>query len=324
MTRKNELLAAGVLIFIISFSFLAVAGSFPVATNQISQNHTSSVVPEFGFHSYNTSGQKLYPVEFEERGLPNGTQWSVSINDTNQSSTTNAITFLKANGTYVYQVGLVRGFTVIPFAGLLTVSGGANTTLITFSKLYSILFYERGLPPGTTWSIAFDGIIKPTALSQIRINVINGSYPYTINVPENYTATPGFGTINISGSSALVNVSFKLYSITFIGLLTPNNATMTIDGKEVPTVGGVFTVTLLAGQKYEIVVTAPGYKNYTYNLTVTTRTYPSVLLNVNLVTLKQKTFQSVALITDLIITAAVLVVVVLILRAIFGKNRRQS
>ncbi len=323
MIQKNELLGAVIIIFIISLSFFTVAGSLPVV-NQCSQSHTSFVISEVVFHNYNTSSQKLYPVEFEEQGLPNDTQWSVSLNSTNQTSATNTITFLKANGTYVYQVGLVRGFTVTPFAGLLKVTGGSNTTLITFSKLYSIDFYERGLPAGTTWSIAFDGIIKPTALNQIRISVVNGSYPYTINVPENYTASPSFGTVNISGSSYLLNISFNLYSITFTGLLTPNNATMTIDGKYVSTVGGVFTVTLLAGQKYEIMVTAPGYKNYVHNLTVTTRTYPSVLLNVNLMPLKQKIFPIVTLITDLIIIAAVLVVVVLILRATFRKNRGQS
>ena len=229
---------------------------------------------------------KEYEVIFIERGLPTGTRWYISLNGTNESSLSNEITFLRPNGSYGYIVGLIHNFTVTPFAGSFSISGASENITITYSRFYQVVFRETGLPSGIKWSIAFNGVTTFPSSDNITLLEKNGSYPYTINVPINYTTSPTTGTIIINGSGATVNIQFSVYSITFTGSVTPKGASMFINGQQVTTVGGVFTLTLLAGHKYEMEVTSPGYWNYFYNFTVTSKTYPTVLHNVELVPLE--------------------------------------
>lgn len=262
-----------------------------------------------------TFGAKEYDITFREEGLPAGMLWNVSLNGTMESSVTNETIFLKPNGTYYYVVGLISNYTLSPFAGLFTVSGKPITTLIIFSRLYQVLFHETGLPKETRWSVAFNGVTKITTTNNVSLKEINGTYPYTINMPENFTTYPTTGTIIVNGSSVFQTVKFVLYTITFTGLLSPETASMFIDGQEVRTVAGVFTLSLAAGQEYEVEVKSPGYRNYFYNLTVTSRTNPTVLLNINLVSTEPvQGFPIASLIYAVVILASIIAVFVITIR----------
>lgn len=223
-----------------------------------------------------------YNVTFMEEGLPNGTVWNVSLNGSMKSSDTNQITFVKPNGTYYYVVGIIHNYTLSPFAGLFSVSGKSVTNYVIFARLYTVVFHETGLPRGTRWSVAFSGTNEVTFSNNVSLRVVNGSYPYTINIPENFTTSPTTGMISVNGSGVTKNILFSVYTITLTGLIYPKDASMYIEGQLVKTVAGVFTVTLSAGQSYELKVSSPGYETYTYNLTVTSRTSSTVLLNINL------------------------------------------
>jgi len=77
----------------------------------------------------------LYPVWFNESGLPVGTNWSVTLawfpsstleNTSAIASMTSSIRFVLPNGTYQYSIGSVAGYAATPRNGTLNISGQAT------------------------------------------------------------------------------------------------------------------------------------------------------------------------------------------------------
>ena len=83
-----------------------------------------------------------YLVTFTESGLPAGTSWSVTLNGTTESSSTNTITFSEPNGTYSYSIATVSGYTVSPSSGSITINGENIEKAVTFtpSNIYNMSF----------------------------------------------------------------------------------------------------------------------------------------------------------------------------------------
>ena len=99
------------------------SGSVTVAGADQSQAITFTAVP---------SGS--YDVTFTESGLPSGTNWSVTLNGTSQSSTTSSIVFTIGNGSWSFSVGAITGYTASPPSGTVAVSGAPVTRTITFTS----------------------------------------------------------------------------------------------------------------------------------------------------------------------------------------------
>lgn len=72
----------------------------------------SSVFPGYGSRSNGGASEKTYVVNFTEQGLPRGTQWSVTLNGTSESSIEASITFSVPEGTYNYSVPAVTGYSI--------------------------------------------------------------------------------------------------------------------------------------------------------------------------------------------------------------------
>lgn len=72
-----------------------------------------------------------YRVTFTESGLPSGTNWWVSLDSNNKSSTTNVINFSMPNGTYTYITG-ASGYTASPSTGSVTVNSSDVSKQVTF------------------------------------------------------------------------------------------------------------------------------------------------------------------------------------------------
>jgi hypothetical protein len=75
-----------------------------------------------------------YAVTFTESGLTAGTSWSVTLNGSSNSSSSDTIGFAEVNGSYAFQVGSVSGYTASPSSGTLTVNGAAAAEGITFTR----------------------------------------------------------------------------------------------------------------------------------------------------------------------------------------------
>ncbi|MCI4328361.1 MAG: hypothetical protein L3J86_02140, partial [Thermoplasmata archaeon] len=78
-----------------------------------------------------------YPVQFEEVGLPSGTNWSVELNTTTVNSTFGTITFLSTNGTVGFRIPAVAGFAASPTSGTVSVTGTPTVENITFTATSS-------------------------------------------------------------------------------------------------------------------------------------------------------------------------------------------
>ncbi len=184
-----------------------------------------------------------YSVAFEATGLPNGTTWSVSVGSELRTNTTvgpaGAVTFLLPDGTYVYTLTALAGYTEssIPYLGEFVVAGANVTETIAFAPvLYSVTFEESGLPSGTTWTVVLGATRRSTSTAQLTLNETNGTYPYTVEgVPGWHLAAPArTGTLVVNGTPLREELTWSQvrYSVTFgeLGLPAGGGWSVTLAG----------------------------------------------------------------------------------------------
>ncbi|MEM4056922.1 MAG: hypothetical protein QW578_07790, partial [Thermoplasmatales archaeon] len=179
------------------------SGSFTVNGASLTESITFSLV--------------TYTVTFTESGLPSGTTWSVTLNGITESSTTNTISFLEPNGSYIYSIGSISGYRVNVYNGTIIVNGSAlNNSVVWSIVTYPITITQSGIPNGTTWSVtlsgtAFNGQFVNSTLTSstgtITFNEPNGSYTYTVHLPSGYTSSNAKGSVSVSGAPVSVTIS---------------------------------------------------------------------------------------------------------------------
>lgn len=167
----------------------------------------------------------FYPFKraanFNETGLPPGSEWTVNIATGPSASTnTSSLSIFLQNGTYAYTpVSNVSGWWAA--SGTFTINGGNISILVVFVPLNCTscaIFYEAGLPAGATWEVTLvsgNSSSTTTILSNATVIVFeapfevpNGTYSYTI--PNLwYTPSPASGTITINGTMTAVAVTFS-------------------------------------------------------------------------------------------------------------------
>jgi len=191
----------------------------------------------------------VYKIEFKETGLPAGMKWFVNLsNGQSFNSITSTLSFAEPNGTYSFNLKSLNSmYSPNSASGSFVVNGQPVSKLVTFTSLYqySVTFDENGLPAGTSWSVAFDGITSTSSGSSILFLEHNGSYGYTVNNIHGYTVFPQSGTLVINGQNLIVSITFlsaSQYMVVFNenGLpsdtkwsVTLNNMTQSTDGTQI-------------------------------------------------------------------------------------------
>ncbi|MFZ0699399.1 MAG: thermopsin family protease [Thermoplasmata archaeon] len=146
-----------------------------------------------------------YPVTFTESGLVNGTSWTVTLNGSPHSSTTSAITIAEPSGQYVFFVSLSGGLSPTPITGTVTVNGSAVNLPIQYSPtLFSIVFEETGLSPGTTWSVEINGVTVSSTTTTITFPEPNGTYVYTASASGYNSTTRGLTVAGANPAQTLI------------------------------------------------------------------------------------------------------------------------
>lgn len=181
-----------------------------------------------------------YSVDFQECGLPSGTNWSVSLNGVTNYSLGSEIIFLLRNGSYYFDLNAVTGYSPSPASGFVTVQGQPVTLAVTFtanpppspSPYHSISFHETGPPNGTGWGVVIGSSIETSLGNTITFsNEFNGSYGHVVLAISGYTATYS-GTVTIAGSNVTVDVAFSplTYPVIIIefGLANGTNWSVTV------------------------------------------------------------------------------------------------
>lgn len=205
-------------------------------------------------------------------GLPAGDTWYLNLsNGQSFSSDTSSISLQELPGTYSYTLSTSSNSYVFSSSrGSFTVgSAPASSSPVSASKTYYADFTETGLPSGTAWNITTSGHEYSTSHtgSTESIQMANGSYTYTVslgNIP--YYLNDTSSSFQINGSGVNVQLKFSEYSHIY-GMVSPGNATMTINGNSVALTNGAFNVTEKAGT-YNVTISADGYKTVYSNFTL--------------------------------------------------------
>lgn len=152
----------------------------------------------------------LRAISFVETGLPNGTNWSVGLNNMSLSSNTSVVPFTGADGPYQYAVPSIRNYTVTPQSGTFVMNGTNVTVEITFAPVtFPATFHETGLPNGTEWSVTVSGSSRTSTVQALTFALKNGTYNFTVNSPPGYTVVPANGSFTIAGTNRTFDLAFK-------------------------------------------------------------------------------------------------------------------
>ena len=171
-----------------------------------------------------------YTVTFSENGLPGGTSWSVTLNGTEESTTTPTVAFSERNGSLPYVVGAPTGYTVVAGSGIVMVSGSNLSESVTFDSVINPLhFVESGLPAGTSWSVSLGGVAHASTTPTITLSESNGVYSYTVTAVRGYSGTPSSGSVTMNGTSQSVPVTFTpVYAAVFTASGLPTGTSWSV------------------------------------------------------------------------------------------------
>jgi hypothetical protein len=96
------------------------------------------------------------------------------------------------------------------------VMSGPITEQATFvnSTTYRLTFASSGLPSGTSWTVALNGLERSSGAANVTFNVTNGSYTYAVETPitgapgVEYTVSPDGGSFSVDGVNLTVPAAF--------------------------------------------------------------------------------------------------------------------
>ena len=136
------------------------------------------------------------------------------------------------------------------------------------SSIYSITFKESGISIGSSWNLKINGINKTVSGSEYSISGINGtSYTYSIsNNTSYYTSGVTSGTVVISGSNIVINLSYNRWAH-IKGYFTQKGLTVTVNGAIFNVGNSTFNMNVVAGS-YSVVISDPGYITKYMNFTL--------------------------------------------------------
>ncbi len=195
----------------------SVAGYFIPASKQVIVSGSGTDV----YLYYRTA----YTLTFDESGLMPGQSWSVNVNGTIFTSSISTITVMLPNGTYSYYVNNVQGYELQPTAGSATINGSPVQIGISFVKLYTVMFVEHGISPGSQWNVTLGGRLISSSTGTISFLAANGTYSFNASAPLDYIPPYRSGSVSVSGSNEQVNLYFtKDFKVAFAESGLPQGA----------------------------------------------------------------------------------------------------
>jgi len=161
----------------------------------------------------------VYPITFDETGLPSGTDWWVNLtNGQTFNSTSRTLSFSEPNGTYAWAATSAdpAGSSA---EGNFSVDGAMRSEFVNFTlPEYPVTFIETGLPAGTNWSVTLNDGSSPAnqaaprtqwsdGRTSMEFDTSSGDYSYSAYAPG-YSSSAGNLSVK-GGSPAPVIVRFS-------------------------------------------------------------------------------------------------------------------
>jgi YVTN family beta-propeller protein len=147
---------------------------------------------------------ETYTVTFSETGLPEGSNWSITVNGTSWTSGSNALSFLEPNGTFEYNISAAgTGFYSTTSPGSFTVRGAKVIEVTGFVlPRFPVSFTESGLPSGTKWSVTLGAVTNWSTTTSVGFSEQNGTYNYTTDTEDTaYAPERLVGSITVDGAA---------------------------------------------------------------------------------------------------------------------------
>ncbi len=191
------------------------------------------------FLSVNTSSPTLYPVTFQEQGLPSGASWGVSMNGTVKMGTAGAkITVLAPNGTYLPTFSAPAGFEGFPPTSVAVAAAPIDDN-VTFVYVYSATFDLSGSLWGqVNWTLDLTDHTNATfsttlaeyrQTTPISESLPNGTYTYMVQA-IGYSGSAGNFTIaGLAPTATLTIHALANFSVTFTGTGLPSTSVWAIE-----------------------------------------------------------------------------------------------
>ncbi|HEV2428412.1 MAG TPA: hypothetical protein VGV64_00995, partial [Thermoplasmata archaeon] len=185
----------------------------------------------------------VYPIDFLESGLPNGTDWWVIFDGVEHDSFSPDLTISAANGTHRYSAATQPGWSTSNASGEVQVLGRpvrVDLAWVGGPEGYPVTFLPTGLPSGSTWSVTFRSTTESGDGALVFSDTPNGSFGFSIGPVAGALASPVEGTVSVHGGAVHVSISFHSHP------------------KEPLALGGASEVELVAGAIGAAVVVALG------------------------------------------------------------------
>jgi hypothetical protein len=242
--------------------------------------------------------ENIYPVYFNETGLPGGTQWSVSIDgNPPHTTTTSSIEVPEFNGSYSFTVqSSTSEYRPSPANGNFGVSGQTVQVPITFIQVtYTVTFAEAGLTSAQRpWSVTFGGMLYSSPNPTIVISAANGTYPWSLTPIPGWHANISYsGSTTVNGKPVTIDVTWAqvFYHVWFneTGLPVGTNWHVTLGGTFLNSNTSSIEFTMsnnTSGYPFKV-GTLAGYRASTYSGTIVVNGAPVA----ELITWTQVTFE---------------------------------
>lgn len=152
------------------------------------------------------------------------------------------------------------------FGAIALVGDFLPLTSPTTSAFAVLTFSETGLPAGTSWSVALNGILWSSVTPWINFTLANGTYTYRVTPVAGLVVSPSSGAVTLSGAPTTVTVKFATpvagpWTVTFVEVGLPAGTAWTVTLGGTPITSQLQVITFQEGNgSYPYTVAPPtGY-----------------------------------------------------------------
>ena len=156
---------------------------------------------------------------------------------------------------------------------------GRETGMSFIPSFYAVNFKESGLPAGALWNVTFEGVKKNSITDEITFYEPEGTYGFSISNLTTYYNLNNKTYITMKDNNLTENVQFMHYAY-ITGTISPSNAELKINGKDVNVKNGTFNISVIEGN-YTINASSLGYFSFTDKLSVSPGEKESLNISLN-------------------------------------------
>jgi hypothetical protein len=153
----------------------------------------------------------MFPVTFHATGLPSSVSVSITVRSATQTMGASDPRFQLFNGVYSYDVGYVPGYHAdVALKAFYVHYSGLTVDVPFVPTVYHATWEATGFRSGMNWSVLVNGTPIGATSAWASTQLPNGSYPYVIEPPANFSESPRTGILVVTGTATFFYLQFTL------------------------------------------------------------------------------------------------------------------